>query len=547
MKIRNKFFERGKKYIYYIGSIIFGCACSLMCLVKYGGSVWGTKEENYLLPMNWWMLIIFLLAALFAFGFLQLCDYFLARTVQPNKKYIENRKKFILIISIIIIIAWLPYFLSYYPGGVYSDTFSAINMAMGKSTINNSQPVLYTLLFKLVITLAESIGKDLTWGIGILFALQMLMVGIAVVYFLSWMLRHKIGRTIIIISTLYLIFFPLMPLYAVSLWKDTPFAAAVLFYTLNLTDLYLNRKKEQVNFITVFSCVFWGIIAILMRNNGSYMIAGTAVLYMIAMAKQYKNKKYQGIVYAGLALSMVLAMIIQGPIYRSIGVTEKQVTAYLGIPLQQIGRVVAYDGNITEEQREQIDQLMPYEEIKEKYVPCLTDSLKWDESFNQEYLREHKAEFFKLWWELLLQNPKEYIKAYILITEGFWCLNVAGYDGYVQNFVWDNTKGVVQTDLFEKWFGVSFQNLVNPKAAISSAWYFWLLFFSMVICIKKCGFRQVVIYLPLFLVWATLMVATPIAVSMRYVQPLVLAAPLFAVFPVILLNEKAESKIELAR
>ena len=141
-------------------------------------------------------------------------------------------------------------------------------------------------------------------------------------------------------------------------------------------------------------------------------------------------------------------------------------------------------------------------------------------------------------FELFFENPKEYVKAYIMNTAGFWCLNVAGFDAYIQNNVWPNTSGIEQTDLFQKWFGFSFQNVVNPKKAISSAWYFWFLFFSMVICWKQFGFRKLAVYMPLFLVCATLMAATPIAVSMRYVEPLIFAAPLFV--GILLLMQREE-------
>ena len=514
--------------------IIFGISCAIMSLVHYSGSVWGTKEENYLDPINWKTGVFFVLGTIAGFTFLKLWDFVLQKTEYSNRAYIKNKKKFVLIIAMTIVIAWIPYFLSYYPGGVYSDTFDAVSMALGEKAINNSQPVLYTLLLQGAIYISYNMGGDLTFALGICLAIQMIMVEILIVYFLYWLVNHKINKIIIICCAIYLIFFPLIPLNAISIWKDTPFSVSIICYVLNLTDLYLKRKQGENNYGLMIGCAFWGVIVILMRNNGIYIIIGTVVAYIFALLKQCGNKKKQFITCLFLLSSVIIAFIIEGPVYKRLGVTEKNNTAYLGIPLQQIGRVVAYEGDITEKQKEQIDKFMPYEIMKEKYVPCLTDSIKWDNSFDQVYLNGHMSEFFELWWELFLQNPKEYVKAYIMNTAGFWCLNVSGFDAYVQTFVWDNGRGVEQIDYFQKFFGVSFQELVNPKYTISSAWYIWLLLFSVVICIKRTGIKGIVAYMPLLGVWITLMIATPIAVSMRYVQSLIFAAPLCFVFPIIL-------------
>lgn len=82
--------------------------------------------------------------------------------------------------------------------------------------------------------------------------------------------------------------------------------------------------------------------------------------------------------------------------------------------------VVADNGDITEEQLEFINNMCPIEVIKEKYNPCIVDKIKWDESFNNEFLEENKAEFFKTWFQIFLKNPSSYDKAYLLNTIGFW-------------------------------------------------------------------------------------------------------------------------------
>lgn len=526
------------RWQYALTAAVFGIACMVMSRIQYSGSVWGTTEENCLLPWKWSVAWIFFAAAVIGYGILIFLDFLFKKAICEEKTDSWSRKKFALICGIVIFIVWLPYYLSYYPGGIYSDTFASVKMALGKEKLSNMHPVIYTLALKAVMKFSWSIGKNMTWALGLFFTIQMLAVETSVVGLGCWLIKRKIPKKIIIVSMLYLIFFPLVPLNAVSVWKDTPFSLAVLWYVVNLIDLYLDRKNQREHYALPIKCLILGALVILTRNNGVYVVVGTVIIYIAATLKQYRNRKYQWLVYSFAVLSILSAMVIEGPVYRKIGVQNRNFTAFLGIPLQQVGRAVAYDGNVTEEQKAELDLFLPYENIKEKYVPCLTDSLKWYADVDQKYFNAHQKEFFRLWAELLVQNPEEYIKAYIMNTAGFWCLNVAGFDAYIQNYVWPNGYHVEQTDYFEKWFGFSFQQLVNPKKAISSAWYFWLLLFSMVVCIKNFGLRTGCVYMPLFLVWATLMIATPIAVSMRYVQPLVFAAPLYAAIPVIMGRER---------
>lgn len=527
----------GKKFpivpIYAAAALIFGLASGVMTLIHYIGSVWGTIQENYMLPMSLKTVFIFLGVSVLTYALLSMGTYFIPKRVSGFLPEWWSDKRFLVLAAVLLFLAWLPYYLSYYPGGIYSDTFASISMALGNGELKNTHPVIYTLMLRGVIEFFEGFGT-LFQALAAFFALQMLAVEGTILYFIWWMLKHKLPKWLAVCSMIYLIFFPLVPLNAVSVWKDIPFSLAVLFYTLNLIDLYLQHKRDERSYGASVGCMVWGLLVILTRNNGIYIVVGTTVFYILATFRHYKNRRYGGVVYGLMILGILLSVVIEGPVYKSMGVKERNFTAFLGIPLQQVGRVVAYDGTITEEQKVQLERFMPYEEMKAKYVPCLTDSLKWDASFQHDYMNTHKKEFFQLWFELLLQNPKEYVKAYIMNTAGFWCLNVGGFDAYIQNYVWPNTSGIEQTDLFQKWFGFSFQNIVNPKKAISSAWYFWFLFFSMVICWKRFGFRTLAVYMPLFLVWATLMVATPIAVSMRYVEPLIFAAPLFVGIPLVM-------------
>ena len=65
---------------------------------------------------------------------------------------------------------------------------------------------------------------------------------------------------------------------------------------------------------------------------------------------------------------------------------------------------------------------------------------------------------------------------------------------------------------------------------------------SMVYSIKNKRYKNLLIYLPALFTWGTIMLATPIAFSMRYVYILVLIVPMDFVIP-FLSKDNSEEKI----
>lgn len=255
-------------WLYAVAAILFGAACVGMSRVHYSGSVWGTVEENYLLPLDWTAAGIFLAGVSAALAALLFFDWIFEKCIRIEQTYHWKKRRFVLICGAVIFAAWLPYYLTYYPGGIYSDTFASIYMAIGDTPLNNKHPIIYTLLLKAFIAFGESIGKDLNWTLGLFFAVQMVVMGGAVISMGCWLLKHGIQRSIIILSMLYLIFFPLVPLNTISIWKDALFTLAVLWYSFALIDLYLDRKKSVVNYKLAVKWAVLSVFVVLTRNNG---------------------------------------------------------------------------------------------------------------------------------------------------------------------------------------------------------------------------------------------------------------------------------------
>lgn len=526
---------------YYIFLAIFLSMCTvLMTRMQFTAGVRGTINENYFTAFGISAVILFLfcipvfyILVLLADGVFRWC---LSKIYCEEQT--ENTTKTLVFWGIVIAVVWFPYYLSYYPGGIYSDTLSSIAYSIN-GILTNRHPFLYNTMIGLAIKSGQTLGKDLTWSMGLFFAIQMVLLEAEFIYFLRWMLIKGINYYVRIAIMVFLIFFPLLPLYGISIWKDTPFCMAVFLWSIFMTDLYLSIQKNEWNLRTVLKYNAAMFFVAFTRNNGIYVVIFSTFVFVIVTFKKVFIKKKTTYCLILIAISAII--FIQGPVYRWGGIEQTDTVENFGIPLQQIGSVVAYEGYITEEQKECIDRFIPYENIKEFYAPGLADTLK-DGGLDNAYLSEHKKEFLRLWVCLFIQNPKTYVKAYLLATAGFWNVDVATSIAYVQNFMWpysDELYGLYMTDYFEKWFGFSFNHFVNPRRYISGAWFFWIFFICMILVMKNFGWRKSYLFSPQIGVWLTLMIATPIAASLRYIAALLFTLPFVIILPILLKREDA--------
>ena len=113
-------------------------------------------------------------------------------------------------------------------------------------------------------------------------------------------------------------------------------------------------------------------------------------------------------------------MAITSLVYKALNVAPSEKVESVGIPLNQIARVAALDGDMTENDKEYLNSMLPYESYKAIYTPTCTDNLKWNPSFNNEALEN---DFFNHWFSLFIQNPRAYFEPWELQTFGFWAVN----------------------------------------------------------------------------------------------------------------------------
>ena len=84
---------------------------------------------------------------------------------------------------------------------------------------------------------------------------------------------------------------------------------------------------------------------------------------------------------------------------------------------------------------------------------------------------------------------------------------------------------MVRYDLFEKMFGFSIYEKIENMAPISAAYFLFTMIITAAILWVRKSYAKLIVLIPGFVTWLTVMIATPVTISLRYVYILVLMVP----------------------
>lgn len=506
-----------------LSNIIFSFFFALVLLLdtklvyneEFIGPFTNVSWANFKLIDILWFCLIFVITFLIVKWIIKLYDKQITNNVNKKKLPIFR------VSFIVLLLAWLPYLLTYFPGGVYYDTFASIRQVEnGLSTLTNHNPILYTLLLKYFITLGEITHVGLKGGIFYFLIVQYISCAAILSYAVKVIYKKPISKWYAYGTLLFFALFSLVPFYVISIWKDTPFSFVLFLYITFLIDKgpSFTESKKDFDFylaLTFFICF--------LRNNGITIIIGMALILWLLT----KNKKL------GIAngILLLIILLIQGPIYSYFHLNGSTFIEATAIPFQQITYSLKKGTKLDEKDLKFLNEIIPLETLKATYTPVNFDPIKFHEEFNSYAYSAGKKELIFLWLKLIPKNVKNYIEAYLLQTLGYWDFLRGNDTAYIQKDIWENEYNLKQTDLIEELSGLSLKNILTPRIYFSAASFIWLTFLSIAIVIHKKKYQDLLYYAPCILLWIGIMIGTPIAFSLRYVYVFVLFIPYSVIIP----------------
>lgn len=514
---------------------VCAAAFALMCLFPthivtaspegQGGVIYAPATGNIFTPFSWMDIpafLVFLFCALVVLVALSLlCEHLHSGEASRFKMgYMQGTVLFVL-----LLICWSPYLLSWLPGGTYSDTNAVIMQALGNIPLSNRHTVLYVLLWRFGFWLAGLAGQGEFAGALVMLGVQAVSMAAFATYCVRWLAGHGIGKRGCVLVAAFFALCPLVPHYVVAQWKDTIFSISLAYFALCFIDAAMLKGKPAI--LAARVCA-GALLVAFTRNNGVYIaLLALAVLVLI---HRRRIKAVAPCLIVPLAACMALTWAIQGPVYSILGWNVDSTVESLGVPLQQVARTLAFDGDMSVEAREYFNSILPGETWNEAYRPFIVDSIKWNGSFNTERLDHTRGEFLRCYLETGFRNPLRYLEAFLMSNSGFWDPAV----GWAENVAYVNTEispanppSYWQVDAIEALTGISLRDALEPKVFVSPAVFVWIMLASTSVLLVRRRYVLAAALAPAWGLWLTLLVATPLAYSLRYCFALVLLIPVF--------------------
>ena len=336
-------------------------------------------------------------------------------------------------------------------------------------------------------------------------------------------------------------FFPLQGNYAIAMVKDSPFSLAVAALAPILLRIWHSKGLvfKKPGFFTLALAIF--VATGSLRNNGLLLLL--LLIPLIAVIA----KRARALAIICIVISTGLA-IIPGKI------SEAKVGAHtyvesVGIPLQMIGHTFANDAScFSDAELNYFSDIQKPEKWAETYQPYCVDFIKDDPDFDKGFLQETKDEFPKHFVAATKSCPTQFATAYLLHTENYWSpfsfpvgeteqsvfTSVAsnsfgGKEELIQSLA---NRGVSNHSLLPGGIGDSlgkFWETAMAHAPGIGVWL-WAALALLLASIYKRRYEAILIFIPMLVIWSSLLVASPYSAPFRYVAFVILTLPFAAAY-----------------
>ncbi len=509
-----------------ISVVIFSLAFSLMLIV--GNQVYLSHSISGLFNSNKVFLLSVLSLISFTKVFYELFVFLLNFLDKKSKdkqwSFFENKRIF-LFVWLFILISWIPVLLAYYPGILSYDSRSqGIQAVLGLSSYSKFHPPIHTALLQFCIFLG---GKLHIQSLLLYSIIQMIFLSFCFSYMIKFLIEMKVKNYIIVLSLLFVSINPIVAIFSIIMTKDVIFSGFFLLLFIEMLKLFTDSSflKKPMNWLKIIIMV---LMSSLFRNNFIYCFIA---FFLITLFR----RDLKAIIL--FIIPILLFFIVSDGLYSLLGIKDGNVAEMLSVPIEQISYVVVkHDADISDSNKEMINEYIPYDLIKKYYNPRITDSIK--ANFKSDKFKEDKVGFLSIWFKLLTKYPSDYISSFLDLNVPYWYIDANSLDKYSKreyietgtyntNYYSVNRKSKLPLLLsfYEKIVCYKFIGkipLVSNVFSISLP--IWLLLFSLLSVIYKKQYKLVYCLLLVILFWLTYLLG-PVS-NFRYIYPIICMYPI---------------------
>lgn len=388
-------------------AFVFALFCTLTTAVGYYFKTWNGFRRVCAGAGSFFNYGCHFLAVFIVSGCAALLFFACASGFVPSCRSLPRRRKTLLFAAffVLLLVCRLPWFLYQYPGNLSPDSLNQISQAVGKTALSNNHPVLHTLWIRLLITLGGSEQAGI-----VLYSITQQLLTAAVFSLCTLFIYTRTGSVKAAgFTLLYFAFYPVHSVYGMTMWKDIPFSICLLLITMIL--FRAGREGMASADIRVAAGLF--LLLCLLRHNGILIF----VPVWIVLLRRCPDRR-RVILSAGLTALGCFALI-ELVLIPACGVKAGRASEGFSIPLQQIARTVR--DHLDEIPAEQLDAVRYYfggKNVWEIYRSHISDPVK--SSFAEDRFSAEPLPFVRLWLNLAVKYPRDYLEAVIAGCYGYY-------------------------------------------------------------------------------------------------------------------------------
>ena len=451
--------------------------------------------------------------------------------------FTDNRKS-LFVVAGLILLMWLPYYIAAFPGLTNFDFFDMLNTFYGKNTnslrivipidpsvtLNNNNPVLQTLMAVGFIKLGNILGSPYI-GLFLFIVIQAVLFALVLSYTIRFLAKKNINKTLRIILLLMFGLIPVHANFAFTTLKDTNFSFTTLLYLLFLIDFVLDTEAFIAKKSNLVKLALLTLIMMFLRNNGLYVVAITAVVFLIAYRKYFKK------IAIAFILPILLFEITTQVIYPALKISPGSSAEAYSIPFQQAARVLKEHGDdIPQEDKDKFKAVFFNKDIENRYDPEISDPVK--SRFDKNTTPEQLSDFFSVWLKYLGKYPDVYVQATMNNCYGYFYPEAEKWLVYPdiaetgKPYGLESPKSLSRVRIQMGNLCYVFRRLPGLGMLESIGFYAWGIILVITAFVYFRDKKKILMLTPILVLLLTC-IASPANTLIRYIYPAVLSAPVF--------------------
>ncbi|MDY6103423.1 MAG: DUF6020 family protein, partial [Acetatifactor sp.] len=259
---------------------------------------------------------------------------------------------------IILLLAFAPTYLAYFPGNLAYDSPAQLAIFFGELPMSSSNPLAHTYLLGSFVALGERLFQSANIGVAAFTLMQVLLTTNVLARTLVFFRERRVPFSVTIMSLLWCIFSPTLHLLTVSCAKDILTGVFLVHFILNLIQAAEAGMEGKRGRLVYTDLAVAGILLCLMRNAGIFLVIAVLVILLLTSArKQWKTLATLGAVLAVVTVYSVICKNV-------LKIPTGEVRENFSVPIQQMAMVYRDKGlglnvEMTEEQMEAMEEIIP--------------------------------------------------------------------------------------------------------------------------------------------------------------------------------------------